>query len=128
MTSTFEFYPPIGYQTFRGFWKSQHQKSDTKRFVFFGKVDRAKIKVFDRSTFPKTTKRLVPDGWVEPKSSDDRCHFWTFQLELDILGTKNIGNGSVVAKLQPLEVGRISKISENPSSARPSDDMGKLYG
>ena len=55
--------------------------------------------------FLKSASRLVPDGWVGPKSSGDRCHFWTFQLELDILDTKNIGIGSVDTKLRLLEVG-----------------------
>ena len=50
---------------------------------------------------------LVPDGWVEIKISDCRCHFRTFQLELDNLGTKNFEIGSVVKKLQLFEVGRI---------------------
>ena len=58
--------------------------------------------------FQKTTKRLVCDGWIELKKSGCRCHFRTFQLELDNLGTKNFENGSVVEKLQPFEVERIS--------------------
>ena len=60
-------------------------------------------------------------------NSSDRCHFWAFQLELDILDTRNIGNGPVGTKLQPLELGRISEISDNSTLAGPSDDMGKLY-
>ena len=57
--------------------------------------------------FLKSASRLVPDGWVGPQKSSGRCHFWAFQLELDILGTKNFGIGSVVTKLQPFELGRI---------------------
>ena len=49
---------------------------------------------------------LVPDRWVERKSSGYRCHFRAFQLELDNLGTKNFEIGSVVKKLQPLELDR----------------------
>ena len=64
--------------------------------------------------FLNFASRLVPDGWVGMKSSSDRCHFWAFQLELDILGTKNIEIRSVVTKLQALEVGRIS---ENPEKS-----------
>ena len=59
--------------------------------------------------FLKSASRLLPDGWVELKSSGCRGHFRTFQLELDILDTKNFGIGSVVKKLQLLEVGRISE-------------------
>ena len=55
--------------------------------------------------FLKFASRLVPDGWVELKISGCRCHFWTFQLELDTLGTKNFGIGSVGTTLQPCEVG-----------------------
>ena len=55
--------------------------------------------------FPKSASRLVPDGWVEIKISGCRCHFRTIQLELDILDTKNIGNGPVVKELQPLKDG-----------------------
>ena len=59
--------------------------------------------------FQKTPGRLVPDGWVGPKSSGCRCHFRAFQLKLFILDIQNFGNGPVVKKLQPLEVGRISE-------------------
>ena len=51
---------------------------------------------------------LVPDRWVERKSSGYRCHFRAFQLELDNLGTKNFEIGSVVKKLQPFGVGQNS--------------------
>ena len=54
--------------------------------------------------FVKFASRLLPDGWVELKTSGCRCHFRTFQLELDILDTMNIEIGSVVTKLQLLEV------------------------
>ena len=55
--------------------------------------------------FLKSASRLVPDGWVGLKRSSDRCHFWTFELELDTLDVKNIGIGSVGTKLQLCEVG-----------------------
>ena len=69
--------------------------------------------------FPKSASRLVPDGWVGPPKSSGRCHFWAFQLGLAILDTKNIGNGSVGAKLQPFEVGRISEKSGALSRFQP---------
>ena len=59
--------------------------------------------------FQKSASHLLPDGWVELKISACRCHFRTFQLELDTLVTKNLVIGSVVKKLQVFEVGRISK-------------------
>ena len=52
-----------------------------------------------------TYSRLLPGVGVERKISGCRCHFRTFQLELDNLGTKNFGIGSVVEKLQPFEFG-----------------------
>ena len=55
--------------------------------------------------FLKSASGLVPDGWVGLKSFGYRCHFQAFQLELDTLDTQNIGNGPVVAKLQPCGVG-----------------------
>ena len=55
--------------------------------------------------FLKSASRLVSDEWVGLKSSSGRCHFWTFQLELDILDTKDIDIGSVDTKLQLFEVG-----------------------
>ena len=63
------------------------------------------------SLFQKTPGRLVPDGWVGPKSSGCRCHFRAFQLKLFILDIQNFGNGPVVEELQLFEVGRIWKIS-----------------
>ena len=74
--------------------------------------------------FPKSASRLVPDGWVGLIISSCRCHFRTFQLKLDILDTKNFGNGPVVEELQPFEVGRIP---ENPAILRcsaPSESHG----
>ena len=48
---------------------------------------------------------LVPDRWVERKSSGYRCHFRAFQLELvTFLGDKNFEIGSVVKNLQLFEV------------------------
>ena len=55
------------------------------------------------------------DGWVELTSFGYRCHFWAFQIKLDILDTQNFGNGSVVEELQPFDVGAISK---NPGKSR----------
>ena len=49
---------------------------------------------------------LLPDEGVKRKISCCQYHFWTFQLELDNLGTKNFEIGSVVKKLQPFEVGQ----------------------
>ena len=62
----------------------------------------------------KYPSHLVPDGWVEIKISGCRCHFRAFQLELDILGTKNIEIGSVGTKLQLFKVGNILEKSKNP--------------
>ena len=62
--------------------------------------------------FLKFASRLLPDGWVGLKSSGCRCHFWAFQLELDIVGTKNFEIGSVVKKLQLFEDGRVLEISD----------------
>ena len=53
----------------------------------------------------KSASRLLPDEWVELKSSGCGCHFRTIQLELDILDTKNFGNGPVFKKSQLLDVG-----------------------
>ena len=64
--------------------------------------------------FLKSASRLVPDGWVGPTSFDNRCYFRTFQLELDILDTKNFGIGPVVKELQLFAVGRIL---ENPGAS-----------
>ena len=66
--------------------------------------------------FLKTASRLVPDGWVEIKISGCRCDFWSFQLELDILRTKNIEIGSVDTKLQLFKVGRFFEKSGNPKA------------
>ena len=55
------------------------------------------IAVFE--IFPKFASRLLPDGWVGLKSSGCRCHFRAFQLELDIVGTKNFEIGPVVKKV-----------------------------
>ena len=63
--------------------------------------------------FQKTPGRLVPDGWVGPKSSGCRCYFRAFQLKLFILDIQNFGNGPVVKKLQLFEN---AKFSENPKN------------
>ena len=55
--------------------------------------------------FLKSASRLLPDGWVGLEIFGCRCDFRAFQLELDILGTKNIEIGSVGTKLQLYEVG-----------------------
>ena len=65
--------------------------------------------------FQKTPGRLVPDGWVGPKSSGCRCHFRAFQLKLFILDIQNFGNGPVVKKLQLFEN---AKFSKNPKNHR----------
>ena len=83
-------------------------------FGDFRGIGRLSQKIFDTSTFPKTMKRLVPDGWVGLKSSGYRCHFRAFQLKLFILDTRNFGNGSVVQKLQLFEVARISEFFSQP--------------
>ena len=73
--------------------------------------------------FLKSASRLLPDGWVGLNISGCRRHFRAFQLELDILGTKNFGVGSVVTKLQPLEIGRIF---ENSGKSRYSEMLRSL--
>ena len=60
--------------------------------------------------FLKSASRLLPDGWVGLKISGCKYHFRAFQVELNILGTKNFEIGSVVKKLQSFEVGRILEI------------------
>ena len=50
--------------------------------------------------FLKFASRLLPENLSEMEVHNCRCHFRAFQLELAILGTENIGNGPVVAKLQ----------------------------
>ena len=60
------------------------------------------------SSFVKSASRLLPDGWVGLKSLGYRCHFRAFQLELNILDTRNFGNGSAVQTLQLFEVAPIS--------------------
>ena len=91
-TRTFGSYPPIGYQTSRGLLEKS-----TSHFKLF----------------QKTPGRLVPDGWVGPKSSGCRCHFRAFQLKLFILDIQNFGNGPVVKKLQLFEDAKFSKIPKN---------------
>ena len=75
--------------------------------------------------FQKTPGRLVPDGWVGPKSSGCRCHFRAFQLKLFILDIQNFGNGPVVKKLQLFENAKFSKnhhffLSDSPSTLGPT--------
>ena len=55
--------------------------------------------------FLKFASRLLPENLSEMEVHNCRCHFRAFQLELDILGTKNIEIGSVGTKLQLFEVG-----------------------
>ena len=77
--------------------------------------------------FLKSASRLVPDGWVGLKSFGYRCHFRAFQLELDTLDTQNIGNGPVVAKLQPFGVGKISEISGKSELSSASTRIRSNY-
>ena len=77
--------------------------------VYIGQVGRFWI-------FLKYASRLLPENLSEMEVHNCRCHFRAFQLELAILGTENIGNGPVVAKLQPFQVGRISKKRVLPQS------------
>ena len=71
----------------------------------------------------KSASRLLPDGWVGLKSSGYRCHFRAFQLELDIISTKNFENGSVVQKLQLFEVARISEFFGRPEKKRNGEPI-----
>ena len=80
--------------------------------------------------FLKSASRLLPDGWVGRNSFGKRYHFWAFQLELDILGTKNFGIGPVIKKLQPFEVGWFLENPEMPrlcrrKSRKNQDKMSK---
>ena len=53
-----------------------------------------------------------------------RYHFWTFQLELNRIGSKNFANGSIVAKFQTLKVGEILEIFDKfkpKSNGNPSN-------
>ena len=52
----------------------------------------------------KTRKRLALEHLSEIEPHNCRCYFRGFQLELAIVNTKNFEIGSVVAKLQLLEV------------------------
>ena len=52
----------------------------------------------------KTRKRLALERLSEIEPHNCRCYFRGFQLELHIVDTKNFEIGSVVAKLQLLEV------------------------
>ena len=70
---------------------------------------------------PKSASRWVPVGWVGLVVSSCRYRFRTFQLKLDILDTKNFGNGPVVEELQPFEVGRIS-IKSNGFKQKPYEN------
>ena len=78
--------------------------------------------------FLKFTSRLVPEGWVELKKSGCRYYFWTFQLELNILSTKNIEIGSVGTKLQLFEVGWFLEFLMNFCSENTTDFLSKTNG
>ena len=65
----------------------------------------------------------VPPGeWVDHEFRSYSCYFWTFQIELDRIDTKNFENGSVLEKLQTSKVGEHfikfmkfkPKFNENP--------------
>ena len=76
----------------------------------------------------KVASRLVPDGCEELTISGCGYHFRTFQLELDNLDTKNFGNGSVVKKLQLLEVGRISEnLGKSQVLMRPNPRIFRFF-
>ena len=79
------------------------------------------------SSFLKSASRLLPDGWVGLKSSGYRCHFRAFQLKLFILDTRNVGNGSIVQKLQLFEVARISEFFGRPEIKRQYSNKMLLY-
>ena len=53
--------------------------------------------------FLKIASHLLHDGWVELKISGCRYHVRAFQLELDILGTKNFEISSVVKNCLKLD-------------------------
>ena len=82
------------------FWK-ENLKSDDLADVHHPQDSEPDRQIWN---FLKSASGLVPDGWVGLNSFGYRCHFRAFQLELDTLDTQNIGNGSVVAKLQLFEV------------------------
>ena len=114
-TGAFAFYPPIRYmyQTRSDF----DRKSDLIHYwlqIQLSQLGWANIMAVPCPGQPgfslKVASGLVPDRWVERKSSSYRCHFRSFQLELDNLGTKNFEIGSVVKKLQPFEVDKKSNI------------------
>ena len=68
--------------------------------------------------------RLPSGEGVDLVCGGHRCHFWTFQLELNRIGSKNFANGSIVAKLQTLKVGEILEIFEKfkpKSNGNPSN-------
>ena len=76
--------------------------------IQLSQLGRANIMVVPRPGQPgfSLASGLVPERWVERKSSGYQCHFRAFQLELDNLGTKNFEIGSVVKKLQQVEESR----------------------
>ena len=68
--------------------------------------------------------RLPSGEGVDLVCGSHRCHFWTFQLELNRIGSKNFANGSIVAKLQTLKVGEILEIFDKfkpKSNGNPSN-------
>ena len=68
-----------------------------------------KSNIFEILIFQNCDSHLLPGEGVERKISGYRCHFFTFQLELDNLGTKNFEISSVVKKIpvRLFEVGEI---------------------
>ena len=81
------------------------QFNNSRNYLKYGVVHIDQVANF--MIFLKCTSRLLSDRCVELKISGCRCHFRVFQIELDTLGTKNFGIGSVVEKLQLFEVGWI---------------------
>ena len=54
---------------------------------------------------PKTTSRYPLGEWVDHEFRSYSCYFWTFQIELDRIDTKNFENGLVLEKLRTSKVG-----------------------
>ena len=79
--------------------------------IQLSQLGRANIMVVPRPGQPgvslKVASGLVPDRWVERKSSGYRCHFRAFQLELDNLGTKDFEIGSVSKSYSRLKLAKI---------------------
>ena len=101
--------PRQNFPFFHTNWLLETPNLATARLAFGGVVHIDQVTRFE--IFLNSASGMVPDGWVGLKSFGYICYFRAFQLKLDNLDTQNIGNGSVVAKLQPRGVGKISEIS-----------------